>query len=1837
YTITGGTATGVIDYTSTSGTLIFTNGGALTQNISITINNDAFYENDETIILTLSNPSGGLNLGVNSTHTYTITNNDSAPTLAFDATSSNGSESIGTVNIPVSLNTASNLSASINYSVTGGTAVGGGVDYTLASGTLNFNPGDTTKNITLTVNNDLVDEPAETIIITLDTPVGATLGTNTTHTYTINDDDLAPNVAFDSATSIGLESVTSISVPVSLSSVSAQVATVDYSVTGGSATSGTDYNFSSGTLTFPAGTITQYISFAVTDDSLFEDDETIEITLSNGGNATVAGTATHTYTITNNDATPSISFSSASSSGSESITSVTIPVTLSAPAGKTLTVDYSVLGSSTATGGGTDYTLSNGTLTFTAGSTSQNISLTINDDSTTELNETVIIALANVTGGASLGTNTQHTYTIIDNDAPTVQFSSSSGNGAESTTTVNIPVSLSGAYGQIVTVNYSVTGGTATGSGTDYTLSSGTLTFNPGTTSKDITVNVIDDSLDESDETIIITLDTPTNSSLGTNTIHTYTINDNDNPPVVSFASFTSNSVDETSENRFIELTLSEASGQVVTVAVTDLLTGTATSGIDYTAISSSISFTPGTTTAYITVAVISDTLFEGNETINLTISSPTNATLGTTTAHTFTIIDDEIGLTAAETMDCDNDGKIEHYKLTFSANVTDSSFPGYSANSLGATTTDWLVAGYTGVALRHGTSLSAYCSGITDIVDDNILYISFNESGGFDTGAKPDITTSSTPKLTGPSGSVGQVFTASVTEADKAKPIIVSATGNTSSGNLTVTFSEVVYGGINSPACGSGGELATGSITYTNSNAGGATSIVSMGTDFCATDTNAIFIADSSFSTGDGDGGVDDTIAASINLYDAANNSGNTTPKPISITAGNPTITSIELYDPSGIGKITQFKVSFSGTMNDLTIGDSDASGFNLGGNTAVKVDSATGGTGSITSPNNDPGVANDNYITVFTDGSISGTELKSISFTTISGKWQSSSGYDLLSVSDLNTVTVDKAPPIIQSAVASYNNSNLTVDSGDTLTITFSEPTNKAITTANLSSILTLSNGHVWGGVSSADWNANGNVLTITFSGSGSTIAVNDYITIQNTLADTATSPNISTNKISVSPITGSFGLDVTKPYVVYASDITTNSVVVQFSEAMTSGSGTVSTNIDNISNYSIVEDPSNSGCTDITLIGGTLTKLSDSQVKITLPSGSNFCNTNYKVSVATTVTDLAGNTLGSPNYITFVGLEAIKVISTQAISTNSVKITFSKPPLTGNNVSYSAECNTTTECAKRYKIRPQIGDGTITSAIVNGGSDSYTVTLTHNGTQTGSAYTLMVANGLSGDNFDNTSTECVKDILSSNCVQAEPGDRGTFIGAGTSCTTLSCGSFFDDPFVDGTTFSFAFKYDNKIYLGTNDKNDAAFRFDPLGTNSILTTFKFTNNSSQTLACPNSIRFGYIVNSNLSDVSACSVNSGPNLEVGAVGFTSIDLVVGGTNYEILGVGVLKNSVDRIYYSQDKDSVLDMKSFGITGGNGVNTKSAQVMYGINDKVFVGIASDHTPNAPVFNMASVTDSSGVLTVGSTLTNLNGNNIPKIGKANGNSYTGTVGIDFIYRVGNSTYLANNGGVVYIPTSTITTPASRNKSQWDGVTTISTPSHTDFTGTSLRMPDPNSTTGGGLGKVRPGEKAFPFLLNYNGKLYLARNVGTVADSKVSLKGELWTCTPNGDGQCAQIDWTRIISGTESDLGSDKKAIGMLIANGNNLYIGYDDTNSSGSGLRVFRFSGTTPSATSGTMSSAGWIQQGVDGLGSSSDYIINSASVYDTATQKNYLYIVIGDGLGYSSIKVVRQID
>src|SRR6185295_14864048 len=146
----------------------------------------------------------------------------------------------------------------------------------------------------------------------------------------------------------------------------------------------------------------------------------------------------------------------------------------------------------------------------------------------------------------------------------------------------------------------------------------------PGVTSQNIAVDIVDDALDEADETIAVTLSSPTNATLGATTTHTYTITDNDNPPTVTL-SLSGSPMAEAGGVGTVTATLSAPSSFAVTVNLA--FSGTATLTSDYTRSGTSIVIPPGGTTGTITLTAVQDPLDEDDETIVVDISTVTNGT----------------------------------------------------------------------------------------------------------------------------------------------------------------------------------------------------------------------------------------------------------------------------------------------------------------------------------------------------------------------------------------------------------------------------------------------------------------------------------------------------------------------------------------------------------------------------------------------------------------------------------------------------------------------------------------------------------------------------------------------------------------------------------------------------------------------------------------------------------------------------------------------------------------------------------------------------------------------------------------------------------------------------------------------------------------------------------------------------------------------------------------------------------------------------------------------------------------------------------------------------------
>jgi len=226
------------------------------------------------------------------------------PTVAFYQKTAEGQEEVTDVKIEVVLSEASPVEVMVEYKVTGGTAVQG-VDYNLTDGFLTFQPGETSKTISIQIIDDTVKEEDKTIAVTLSNPLNAVLGTNKTFTYTILDDDTVL-VGFTSPTSSDFENVSPVVLEVKLSKAAQETVTVNYTVSGTATGKGVDYTLPEETLTFAPGETSKKIIIAITDDALPEPDKTVVVTLvlPENSEAKLGKFSSHTHWILDDDGPP---------------------------------------------------------------------------------------------------------------------------------------------------------------------------------------------------------------------------------------------------------------------------------------------------------------------------------------------------------------------------------------------------------------------------------------------------------------------------------------------------------------------------------------------------------------------------------------------------------------------------------------------------------------------------------------------------------------------------------------------------------------------------------------------------------------------------------------------------------------------------------------------------------------------------------------------------------------------------------------------------------------------------------------------------------------------------------------------------------------------------------------------------------------------------------------------------------------------------------------------------------------------------------------------------------------------------------------------------------------------------------------------------------------------------------------------------------------------------------------------------------------------------------------------------------------------------------------------
>jgi hypothetical protein len=680
------------DYTALPATAtISIPAGQLTGTISVPINDDSVYEGVAQYfrVDAVGAPLSGAVQGSPAAD-ISITDNDAMPSVSIaDAPAvTEGANAV----FPITLSSLSESDITVNFATSNGTdsanthgATAGALnDYIATSGSITIPKYNKTFNEPVTTNTDTTVEGPETFKATLSTPVGATLGTPSTATGTINDGSTLPAVSLDSDPVAGGlqtnfpegrsgDTDTFITVAGTASGTQQVPLDIDYSFADGTATNGVDYRGTAGTLTIPVGstTFTAKIPVTIVGDTLYEGtSESFDVVLASANNTinpTSLGHKTFTIDEDVDDVPPTWTTQDITvTEGNSGQTMAQVPVKLSVPTSQDVTFDATFTGTPTATEGGVNSGTTSGandfdypavsSVTIPAGKTVGYLQVPINGDTVFEKDESFNVTFAAGNNAAFVDSTPSNdllriSRVVIANDdaAPSMSFNESSGMEG---TALQIKGTVVGVSQAPYTVKFTTAGyGTAPNAATpvdDYDSAAITgivpVVVAQGQTgaltNTLATVFLSSDSIDEPTESFGVTATevTPVPTGFATSTgVYKITDDPGDLPPVTSIQD---ESIGEKEKSVDVHVNLAFTGD---TTSTTQTVTipywtqdGAAKAGVNYKETKGTLSVPPGTMTATINVPIMDDKTKTTNKDffVKLGQPGPAGATLGKSTSQ---------------------------------------------------------------------------------------------------------------------------------------------------------------------------------------------------------------------------------------------------------------------------------------------------------------------------------------------------------------------------------------------------------------------------------------------------------------------------------------------------------------------------------------------------------------------------------------------------------------------------------------------------------------------------------------------------------------------------------------------------------------------------------------------------------------------------------------------------------------------------------------------------------------------------------------------------------------------------------------------------------------------------------------------------------------------------------------------------------------------------------------------------------------------------------------------------------------------------------------------------
>ena len=629
YSTSNGSATAGDDYADTSGSLTF-DAGETAKTVSVQSLTDGEFEGSEYFFLDLS--SNVLRFDDNR-GTGTIRDVTPRRVSVSDAVVDEG----GVLNFVVGFDEPpTNRDITVAYRTAAGTALAGhdyGDAVESSPRVLRILAGNTSAVVGVQTLLDTLDEDLEQLRLVLSDPVGAVLVGAGEAVGTIIDDDPEPLLSVDDPEATENGDGTPITFTVSLSEVSGRDVEVSYSTVDSSAVAGDDYVAAASPvgspLVIPRGARSVEVPVTLVDDDVEEVHERFLLELSDPVNAEFGDTV-GAGTILDDDGLIEILLDTPDPvyEGPGATVDFVVRLSRADPVDPVTFGNYMVGGSADPFGDYTPFAIS---WTIDPGDTSLTIPVQLVDDDVVEDTESFLLGIGDASSNATIsGKYYVATATILDDDA-LPELSVSDAPVATEGATAMFSVELSRSSTRPVTVEYAAVvdpfgGDAAAIPGQDFEAVTGTLTIPARGTSATVAVPLPDDALDEHTETFWLRLADPTGATVDDGT-GIGMIDDDDPLPQLSVGD---SGATEGGTIRFT-VRLDTASGRTVTVPWTTAASYTgdpASPTDDYVSSSGTLTFPSGTTSVTIDIDTVDDEVSEPDETFQIQLGQPTDATV---------------------------------------------------------------------------------------------------------------------------------------------------------------------------------------------------------------------------------------------------------------------------------------------------------------------------------------------------------------------------------------------------------------------------------------------------------------------------------------------------------------------------------------------------------------------------------------------------------------------------------------------------------------------------------------------------------------------------------------------------------------------------------------------------------------------------------------------------------------------------------------------------------------------------------------------------------------------------------------------------------------------------------------------------------------------------------------------------------------------------------------------------------------------------------------------------------------------------------------------------------